>query len=143
MRLEIPKTHALDAACVGDMDEIRDWNKPTLAIKATGRGSYQRTRLNAYGFPRGYLTRQKRIKGFQTGDRVKAEVTQGRKIGSYLGRVAVRASGSFNLQTAQGVIQGMGYRYCKVIQRADGYGYSQQLNPKEAELRSARYPSPA
>ncbi|CDH43350.1 MAG: hypothetical protein IPL59_22265 [Candidatus Competibacteraceae bacterium] len=52
MRLEIPKTHALDAACVGDMDEIRDWNKPTLAIKATGRGSYQRTRLNAYGFPR-------------------------------------------------------------------------------------------
>ncbi|CDH46882.1 RNA-guided endonuclease IscB [Candidatus Contendibacter odensensis] len=142
-RLDIPKTHALDAACVGDMDEIRDWNKPTLAIKATGRGSYQRTRLNAYGFPRGYLTRQKRIKGFQTGDRVKAEVTQGKKIGSYLGRVAVRASGSFNLQTAQGVIRGMGYRYCKVIQRADGYGYSQPLNPKEAELRSARYPSPA
>ncbi|CDH43351.1 MAG: hypothetical protein IPL59_22260 [Candidatus Competibacteraceae bacterium] len=74
---------------------------------------------------------------------MKAEVTQGRKIGSYLGRVAIRASGSFNLQTAQGVIQGMGYRYCKVIQRADGYGYSQPLNPKEAELRSARYPSPA
>lgn len=142
-RLEIPKTHALDAACVGTMEAIRDWNRPTLLIKATGRGSYQRTRLNAYGFPRGYLTRQKRIKGFQTGDMVKAEVTKGKKTGSYLGRVAVRASGSFNLQTAQGVIQGVGYRYCKVIQRADGYGYSQQLNPKEAELRSARYPSPA
>ena len=142
-RLEIPKTHGLDAACVGDMDEIKDWKKPTLAIKATGRGSYQRTRLNAYGFPRGYLTRQKRIKGFQTGDRVKAEVTKGQKIGSYLGRVAVRASGSFNLQTAQGVIQGVSYRYCKVIQRADGYGYSQHLNPKAAELRSARTPSPA
>ncbi len=142
-RLEIPKTHALDAACVGTMEAIQDWKKPTLAIKATGRGSYQRTRLNAYGFPRGYLTRQKRIKGFQTGDMVKAEVTKGKKTGSYLGRVAVRASGSFNLQTAQGVIQGVGYRYCKVIQRADGYGYSQQLNPKEAELRSARYPSPA
>lgn len=142
-QLHIPKTHALDAACVGNIDAIRDWNKPTLAIKATGRGSYQRTRLNAYGFPRGYLTRQKRIKGFQTGDMVKAEVTKGKKTGSYVGRVAVRASGSFNLQTAQGVVQGIGYRCCKVIQRADGYGYSQQLSPKAAELRSARYPSPA
>lgn len=142
-RLDIPKTHGLDAACVGNMEAIQDWKKPTLAIKATGRGNYQRTRLNAYGFPRGYLTRQKRIKGFQTGDMVKAHILKGKKTGSYMGRVAVRASGSFNLQTAQGVIQGVGYRYCKVIQRADGYGYSQQLNPKAAELRSARYPSPA
>jgi hypothetical protein len=55
MRLAIPKTHALDAACVGNIEAIQDWDKPTLAIKATGRGSYQRTRLNAYGFPRGYL----------------------------------------------------------------------------------------
>jgi len=143
MRLEIPKTHALDAACVGHLDALHDWDKPTLAIKATGRGSYQRTRLNAYGFPRGYLTRQKRIHGFQTGDQVKAEVTKGKKIGTYIGRVAVRASGSFNIQTVNGLIQGISYRYCKVIQRADGYGYSQHLNSKEAELRSARYPSPA
>ncbi len=143
-RLDIHKTHALDAACVGNTEEIKDWNKPTVAIKATGRGSYQRTRLNAYGFPRGYLTRQKRIKGFQTGDMVKAQVLKGKKTGSYRGRVAVRASGSFNLQTAQGVVQGIGYRCCKVIQRADGYGYSQLGTfQKEAELRSARYPSPA
>ena len=88
------------------------------------------------------LTRKKRIKCFQTGDRVKAEVTQGKKTGSYVGRVAVRASGSFNIQTAQGVIQGISYRHCQVIQRADGYGYSQlSTSKKEAELRSARYPS--
>ncbi len=30
-----------------------------------------------------------------------------------------------------------------LIQWSSSYGYSQQLNPKEAELRSARYPSPA
>jgi len=42
------------------------------------------------------------------------------------------------------VIQGISYRYCQVVQRADGYGYSQLRPPeKEAELRSARYPSPA
>lgn len=96
-----------------------------LVIKATGRGSYQRTRLDAFGFPRGYLTREKRINGFQTGDRVKVIVTKGKKIGYYIGRVAVRASGNFNIQTAQGAIQGISHRYCKVIQRADGYGYSQ------------------
>jgi 5-methylcytosine-specific restriction endonuclease McrA len=143
MRLGIPKTHALDAACVGPIDALCDWEKPTLAIKATGRGRYQRTRLDAYGFPRGYLTRQKRIQGFQTGDRVKAEVTKGKKTGSYVGRVAVRASGSFNIQTAQGVVQGISCRYCQIIQRADGYGYSQPIHQKDAELRSARYPSPA
>jgi 5-methylcytosine-specific restriction endonuclease McrA len=124
-RLNIPKTHALDAVCVGKVDAVRHWRKPVLAIKATGRGSYQRTRLDAFGFPRGYLTRQKRVHGFQTGDMVQARVTNGKKIGQYTGRVAVRASGSFNIQTQQGVVQGISHRHCKVIQRADGYGYSQ------------------
>lgn len=125
VRLEIPKTHALDAACVGVTTAVTDWQKPTLAIKATGRGSYQRTRLDAFGFPRGYLTRQKRIKGFQTGDRIIATVPTGKRTGIHIGRVAVRASGSFNIQTAKGVVQGISYRHCKVVQRADGYGYSQ------------------
>ncbi len=106
------------------VDHVKQWQKPTLVIKATGRGSYQRTRLNRFGFPRGYLTRQKQIHGFQTGDRVKAVVTQGKKIGTYVGRVAVRASGSFNIQTAQSLIQGISHRYCTLIQRGDGYGYS-------------------
>jgi len=124
-RLNIPKTHALDAVCVGKVDEVFNWRKPVLAIKATGRGSYQRTRLDAFGFPRGYLTRQKRVHGFQTGDMIQARVTKGKKIGQYTGRVAVRASGSFNIQTQQGVVQGISHRHCKIIQRADGYGYSQ------------------
>ena len=52
-RLGIPKTHALDALCVGSMDEVGRWNLPTLTIKSMGRGSYQRTRVDASGFPRG------------------------------------------------------------------------------------------
>lgn len=127
-RLQMPKTHALDAVCVGEVGHVKQWQKPTLVIKATGRGSYQRTRLNRFGFPRGYLTRKKRIHGFQTGDRVKAVVTQGKKIGTYIGRVAVRASGSFNIQTAQSLIQGISHRYCTLIQRADGYGYSTRID---------------
>lgn len=39
-------------------------------------------------------------------------------------RVAIRASGNFNIQTSDGLVQGISYRHCKVVQRADGYGYS-------------------
>lgn len=52
------------------------------------------------------------------------EVTTGKKTGSYQGRVAVRASGSFNIQTPHGVVQGILHRFCRLVQRADGYGYS-------------------
>lgn len=126
-RLGIPKTHALDAVCVGEVSTVQNWSRPTLTIKATGRGSYSRTRLDKFGFPRGYLTRKKRVHGFQTGDHVKAIVPKGKKTGIHVGRVAVRASGSFNVQTGSAVVQGVGHKHCRLIQRADGYGYA--FNP--------------
>lgn len=123
-RLGVPKTHALDAACVGEVDALSGWAAPALAIKCTGRGAYQRTRLDAYGFPRGYLTRSKRIRGFQTGDMVRATVPTGKKAGVHIGRVAVRATGSFNIQTPAGVVQGINAKYCTTISRADGYSFA-------------------
>jgi 5-methylcytosine-specific restriction endonuclease McrA len=126
-RLGIPKTHALDAACVGHVETLHGWHCPTLVIKAMGRGSYQRTRLNRFGFPRGFLMRQKQVHGFQTGDRVKAIVPSGKKAGVHVGRVAIRQSGSFNIQTEQGVVQGISWRHCALLQRGDGYGYHQTL----------------
>jgi hypothetical protein len=122
-RLGVPKQHCLDAACGGAVDALRDWDIPVLCIGCTGRGSYGRTRLTAAGFPRGYLTRQKRVHGFQTGDMVKAIVTAGKKAGEYIGRVAIRTSGSFNIQTPTGVVQGISWRHCRVLSRADGYTY--------------------
>jgi len=122
--LGIPKTHALDAACVGQVDALSDWRVATLSIKCTGRGSYQRTRLDAFGFPRGYLMRQKSVKGFRTGDLVRAEVPAGKKAGAHVGRVAVRRTGSFNIQTGCAVVQGISHRHCRLMQRADGYGYA-------------------
>lgn len=92
-------------------------------MQCTGRGRYKRTRLDKYGFPRGYLLRKKAVNGFQTGDMVKAVVTHGTKIGEYIGRVAVRASGNFNITTEERTIQGISHRYCKLIARSDGYGY--------------------
>ena len=135
-RLGIPKTHALDAACVGDVDALSGWDAPSLSIKATGRGSYCRTRLDEFGFPRGYLTREKRIKGFQTGDMVKAVLAKGVHVGTWIGRVAVRATGNFNIQTVNGVRQGIGWKVCRVIQRADGYGYLATSNQKKGAASS-------
>jgi hypothetical protein len=124
IRLDIPKTHALDAVCVGAVTVVSGWRRPTLAIKATGRGAYQRTRLDRFGFPGGYLMRQKTVQGFRTGDMVRATVTTGKKVGIYVGRVAVRASGKFNIEHNKVVVQGIGHRFCALVQRADGYGYS-------------------
>jgi 5-methylcytosine-specific restriction endonuclease McrA len=44
-------------------------------------------------------------------------------LGEYLGRVAVRSQGSFNITTNQGLIQGISYKYCKHIHKKDGYSY--------------------
>jgi 5-methylcytosine-specific restriction endonuclease McrA len=132
-RLAIPKTHALDAVCVGEVEVVYNWQIPVLAIKARGRGSYQRTRVTKDGFPRGYLTRSKHIHGFQTGDLIRAEVATGKKVGVYTGRVAIRATGSFNIQVAGlKTIEGISYKDCRLLMRADGYTYS--YLPKGAAL---------
>ena len=136
-RLNLPKTHALDAACVGAVDQVHDWNRPVLAIRATGRGAYSRTRTFNNGFPRGYLMRHKRVHGFQTGDWVRAEVLKGKKAGVHVGRVAVRQTGSFNIQAQAGTVQGISYRHCHVLQRADGYGYAIQPKPDKENAKRA------
>ncbi|MBO0759496.1 MAG: RRXRR domain-containing protein, partial [Bradyrhizobiaceae bacterium] len=122
-QLGIPKEHCLDAACVGIVSGLHDWNRPVQQIKCTGRGSYQRTRLTAHGFPRGYLTRAKTVRGFQTGDMVRASVPTGKKAGTHTGRVAVRATGSFNIQAPTGVVQGISWKHCTLLSRADGHSY--------------------
>jgi len=120
----LPKDHAIDAAVVGENPKhLQNWQVPVLSIKSTGRGAYKRTRLDKFGFPRGYLMRQKSVQGFQTGDMVKALVLKGKKQGEYLGRIAVRASGSFNIQSKDGLIQGISHKCCTLLQRNNGYGF--------------------
>jgi 5-methylcytosine-specific restriction endonuclease McrA len=120
------KDHWIDAVCVGDTGEcVRiPPNITPLHIMATGRGSRQMCRMDHYGIPRTSAKRFKRVKGFQTGDMVKAVVPTGKKAGVYIGRVAVRTSGSFNIKTEKGTVQGISYKYCRLLQRRDGYQYS-------------------
>ena len=125
-RLGLPKTHWLDAACVGAStpENLEVLVSEPLQIKATGHGTRQMCRTDKYGIPSRYVPRYKFVKGFQTGDIVKAVVTKGKKIGTYLGRVAVRSTGSFNISTSNGLVQGISHRYCTTVHGKDGYAYS-------------------
>lgn len=123
-RLGLPKTHYLDAACVGQILNLRVLTKKPLLIKATGHGSRQMCRTDKFGFPSRHVPRNKFIQGFQTGDIVKAIVTTGKKVGTHIGRVAVRSTGSFNISTAQCLVQGISHKYCKSIHKKDGYNYA-------------------
>ena len=130
-----PKDHWIDAACVGESGEAV-YISPSLiplTIKATGRGSRQFCRMDKYGFPRTSPKDQRRVHGFATGDFVKAIVPKGKKTGTYSGRVAVRSSGNFCIDTVSGKVDGIGHRFCKNLQHADGYQYSQHSKQQEEQ----------
>ncbi len=126
-RRNLPKAHWLDATCVGAStpDHLLTRGVRPLLIRATGHGSRQMCRMDQYGFPRTGPKRARVVNGFRTGDLVRAVVTHGTKVGTYVGRVAVRASGRFNITTATGTVQSISHRYCHRIHRSDGYTYHQ------------------
>jgi 5-methylcytosine-specific restriction endonuclease McrA len=121
----LEKTHWIDASCVGK-------STPTLKIKgikpllitANGHGSRQSCRTDKFGFPNRHVPREKIHFGFQTGDIVRGSVTTGKKIGNYVGKVAIRSSGSFNISTKNGLVQGISHKFCKRIHAKDGYSYA-------------------
>jgi len=80
-------------------------------------------RVDKFGFPRAKAKAQKRVCGFQTGDLVKAIVPKGKRKGLDKGRVVVRTSGYFDIQTPAGK-RTLSHKYINLIQRSDGYGYS-------------------
>ncbi|MCL1473260.1 RNA-guided endonuclease IscB [Argonema antarcticum] len=122
-QLNLPKTHWIDAACVGQVVSLEILTSKPLLIKANGHGTRQMCRTDKFGFPSRYVPRFQFVKGFQTGDIVKAVVTSGKKIGTYVGRVAVRSTGSFNISASE-LVSGISYKYCSTIHRKDGYSYA-------------------
>ncbi len=122
-RLGLPKSHWLDAASVGQVEELDILTSQPLLIKATGHGTRQMCGTDKFGFPTRHKSRMQIHKGFQTGDIVSALVTTGKKVGSYMGRVLCRASGSFDIATKIGRVAGISYKYCKPLHKKDGYSY--------------------
>ena len=126
VRLELPKEHWIDAVCVGNVEKINLVTQQPLRIKATGWGTRQMSGTNKYGFPTRHRERSQVHFGFRTGDIVKAIVTSGKKVGTYVGRVLCRKSGSFDIATKTVRITGISYRFCTQIHKKDGYSYGFQ-----------------
>lgn len=128
---KLEKRHYLDAACVGNTPELEILTTQPLLIKCAGHGKRQIIHVDSYGFPKRNkaekLVRKsaliKQVEGFQTGDIVKAVVTKGKKTGTYLGKVSIRTTGSFNIKTIEKTVQGISWKYCIPIHRKDGYVY--------------------
>ena len=122
--LGLPKEHYYDALSVGDVSNYKFLTDKVLQISAQGRGSRQMCHVDKFGFPRTSAKASKSVEGFQTGDIVKAIIPKGSKQGKYLGRVAIRSRGSFDIKTKNGWVYSIGYKYCYLIQKGDGYLYN-------------------
>jgi 5-methylcytosine-specific restriction endonuclease McrA len=131
-RLNLPKTHWLDAACVGKVEALEILIDKPLQIKSQGHGTRQMCRTDKFGFPSRYVPKNKFVFGFQTGDIVKLNLLKDKikktgelilKAGEYIGRIAVRSSGSFNISTSIGLVQAVNYKSCQTVHHKDGYSY--------------------
>ncbi|PWT70177.1 MAG: HNH endonuclease [Chloroflexi bacterium] len=120
----LPKTHWLDACCVGRSTPtfLRGWQDLVpLLITAQRWQRRQMCLMNEHGFPRTRAKGASRVQGFKTGDMVKAVVPSGKPEGIHVGKVAVKARGYFTVASVPDVPS----RYCRLLQHADGYEYTQ------------------
>jgi 5-methylcytosine-specific restriction endonuclease McrA len=122
----LPKAHWLDAACVGKTtpEALRTQGIIPLLITAQGHGSRQVCNVDRYGFSKGKPKQGGRVKGFRTGDMVKAVVPTGARKGTYTGRVLVRARGWFDIVTKTGRVTDISSKYCRLVQKTEGYRYA-------------------
>jgi len=118
IRLGLPKTHWLDAACVGEVASLKVLTQNPLLIKARGQGGRQKCAVNKFGYP----TRHnplKPIMGWQTGDIA--------KFNGIIGRLTTRSSGRFCLTTAAKQVININPKQIeliKAVHKKDGYEYN-------------------
>jgi hypothetical protein len=141
----LPKAHWIDAACVGMSTPARVIcaGIVPLSIAATGGHSRQMCRTNVAGFPDKAPKATNVVAGMRTGDLVRAVIpAPSSKAGTYVGRLAVRATGSCTITTSAGTVSGIPIRSCRPLKRADGYSYRKGEagflpSPKGKGLRAA------
>lgn len=135
----LPKTHWLDAACVGTNtpDKLL---LPTsvLLIKAKGHGSRQMCRTNKFGFPKVHLERKKAFQGWQTGDLVKVNITKGKLRAGEVGRLTIRQRPTFQVNGKD-----VHPKYLTRLQRRDGYAYQLLRAEKQMALAASGGHHPA
>lgn len=114
IKLKLPKDHDVDAACVGDVDQLTFKSDKPLMVTCTGWGTRRRVRMNKYGFP---CSKPRKIYDLpvKTGD---------------IAKHPDGAVGKIVIQSSKGVeIRENGNRHrCKIsdvktMHRKDGYRY--------------------
>jgi 5-methylcytosine-specific restriction endonuclease McrA len=121
VRFALPKTHALDALCVGSIYAALPGRLGVLQIRATGRGCRQMSRTDRFGVPQAHRTRRKSAFGFQTGDLVRGILSERDGVERLVGRVTIRSVPNFTLNGRR-----VHPRVLTRLQRADGYDYRLQ-----------------
>ena len=116
----LPKTHWLDATCIGsNTPKLIIGNITPLYIKSYSHGSRQTYKVDSYGFPKIFIPKEKTKYGFRTGDLGIAIIPKGKNKGRHIGRIVTRTKPSF----AIGNIDGVHPKHITILQRNDGYGY--------------------
>jgi hypothetical protein len=130
----LPKAHYYDAVCVGNTLPETVAVPLVEVYTATGRGNRQMAGVDKYGFPIRHRERKKVQHGFQTGDLVVADIPKGKYQGRWRGRLAVRKTGYFDIKDGTGkrICQGISARYCRLLQRANGWQYEREQLPAGA-----------
>jgi methanogenic corrinoid protein MtbC1 len=83
--------------------------------------------MDKFGFPRSKPKQKKFKHGFRTGDIVRAVVPEHLKnSGIHVGRMSAKDNGASTIATSQGNVTDIGKKYCRCLQRADGYEYIQR-----------------
>ena len=115
-----PKTHWIDAACIGASgDRVRlDPDMRFLRVTAKGHGTRRRCGMDRHGFPIRHAPAARSYMGFRTGDLVRARIPHGKYAGTHIGRIAIRHRPSFRLNGFD-----VHPKHLTLLQRGDGYAY--------------------
>ena len=84
---------------------------------------HARGQVSRFEYPGGRPEAKRSADGLGTDGIVGATAPTGLRQGVRVGRVAAQAAGSFNTRAANGTVQGISYRYRRIVQHVDGHGY--------------------
>jgi hypothetical protein len=94
---------------------------------AHGRATRQMCDTGQHGLSARHRSRRTQYVGFQTGNLIQAVVLRGEYARTWTGRVSIPGSGSFDTSIdGQKCAQAVLYRYCRTVQRNDGWPCEQK-----------------
>ncbi len=91
-RLNLPKTHWIDAACIGVVQTLKILTTKILTAKATGQGTRRLCRINKFGFPCSE-PRKTYLQEWKTGDIATKQGITGRVVVQSATRLEIRVNG--------------------------------------------------